>query len=83
MTTRLLTIPTPKPRIGPPMSDLPAAVRAVHTAGDLPTAVVLAHRLEAQLEADHGPGDPATVTVLTTRARPRQSERPAPTLRIR
>ncbi|MCX4633085.1 hypothetical protein [Streptomyces sp. NBC_01443] len=36
--------------------------------GDLPTAVVLAHRLEAQLEAEYGPSHSDTITVLSARA---------------
>ncbi|MFE6848265.1 hypothetical protein [Streptomyces sp. NPDC057686] len=38
------------------------ALWAMHAAGDLPTALVLAHRLEAQLEAEYGPSRPDTIT---------------------
>ncbi|TDU80605.1 hypothetical protein EDD91_7489 [Streptomyces sp. KS 21] len=42
---------------------------AAHAAWDLPTAVMLAYRLETQLEAEFGPTDPTTVLVLSARAR--------------
>lgn len=70
----------PNHRAGPGVSGPPAtlvpedhraawtALWATHAAGDLPTAVVLAHRLEAQLEAEYGPSHPDTITVLSARA---------------
>lgn len=45
-----------------------AAVWAAHAAGDLPTAIVLALKLENALEAECGPLDPCTVNLLTIRA---------------
>ncbi|MBT1189001.1 hypothetical protein HET69_34720, partial [Streptomyces sp. CJ_13] len=60
---------------GPPATLVPednraawSALWAAHAAGDLPTAVVLAHRLEVQLEAEYGPSHPDTITVLSARA---------------
>ncbi|MFD8633740.1 hypothetical protein [Streptomyces sp. NPDC059533] len=48
--------------------DMWAAVWAAHAAGDLPTAVTLAYKLETTLGEHHGDMHPATVTVLTARA---------------
>ncbi|GLW03436.1 hypothetical protein Slala05_70660 [Streptomyces lavendulae subsp. lavendulae] len=45
---------------GPP----PSLVWAAHRAGDLATAETLAHRLELDLEADHGPWHPYIITLL-------------------
>ncbi|MFD8954632.1 hypothetical protein ACFV0B_37900 [Streptomyces xanthophaeus] len=44
------------------------ALWSARAAGDGPAAVVLAHRLEAELQAAYGSLHPATVTVLTARA---------------
>ncbi|MFD8025790.1 hypothetical protein ACFV6G_35925 [Streptomyces lavendulae] len=66
--------PAPVPT-GPPPSLVPeihrpawTALWAAHAAGDLATAETLAHRLELDLEADHGPRHPYTITLLTARA---------------
>ncbi|MFZ3475730.1 hypothetical protein ACODT3_40155 [Streptomyces sp. 4.24] len=45
-----------------------AAVWAAHAAGDLPTAVALAYKLEASLSGQFGDLDASTITVLTARA---------------
>ncbi|MDA5284757.1 hypothetical protein [Streptomyces sp. Isolate_45] len=69
------TLPPAPPRTGPPASLVPEAHRpewwalwAAHAAGDLPTAVTRAYRLETALEAEHGPRHPYTITLLTARA---------------
>ncbi|MEW2374249.1 hypothetical protein AB0940_33580 [Streptomyces sp. NPDC006656] len=69
------SVPPTPPLVGPPATLVPevhretwAALWAAHTAGDLPTAVRLAHRLEAELENAHGPRHPYTITALTARA---------------
>ncbi|MFD8147376.1 hypothetical protein [Streptomyces sp. NPDC059708] len=67
--------PVPAAPAGPPATLVPEAYReawtalwAAHAAGDLATAVLLAYRLERDLEAAHGPRHPYTITVLTARA---------------
>lgn len=45
-----------------------AAVWAARAAGDVPTAVALAYKLEVSLAGQFGDLDPSTVTVLTARA---------------
>lgn len=73
--TRDTDAPAPPTLTAPPATLVPeayreqwAAVWAAHAAGDLPTAVVLALKLENALEAECGPLDPCTVNLLTVRA---------------
>ncbi|MFD6879706.1 MULTISPECIES: hypothetical protein [unclassified Streptomyces] len=68
-------VPPALARIGPPASLVPeahwpewAALWAAHAAGDLPTAVTRAYRMETALEAEHGPRHPYVITLLTARA---------------
>ncbi|WP_432017658.1 hypothetical protein [Streptomyces hydrogenans] len=52
----------------PAYQDAYERLRAAHAAGDLPSAVVAADRLETALEAEYGPLHPHTVNMLTVRA---------------
>ncbi|MEU8436924.1 hypothetical protein AB0F18_29275 [Streptomyces sp. NPDC029216] len=62
--------PSVPPHAGPPEvhRETWAFLWAAHAAGDLPTGVRHAHRLEVELETAHGPRHPYTITALTARA---------------